>query len=203
MIMDEVLYSIAERVKNFAVIYLVDISEVPDFNKMYELYDPCTVMFFYRNKHFMIDLGTGNNKINWPLEDKVAQVTANPEPRGPIPHSHNTQLRPSEVPAAVAACTTERGCAGAADDGDGPTENGDGERCAGTTAATVEADGINGIRASIRLLQKASPTPVPPPLPPPDPAITPPPPTVLSDTVENDDMDRIIDTRPGGGVPGC
>lgn len=44
---------------------------------MYELYDPCTVMFFYRsvcsfhlhnlfiflhsNKHIMIDLGTGNN----------------------------------------------------------------------------------------------------------------------------------------------
>ena len=35
-------------VKNFAVIYLVDISEVPDFNTMYELYDPCTVMFFFR-----------------------------------------------------------------------------------------------------------------------------------------------------------
>lgn len=34
--------------KNFAVIYLVDITEVPDFNKMYELYDPCTVMFFFR-----------------------------------------------------------------------------------------------------------------------------------------------------------
>jgi DIM1 family U5 snRNP protein len=30
------------------VVYLVDISEVPDFNEMYELYDPCTVMFFYR-----------------------------------------------------------------------------------------------------------------------------------------------------------
>ncbi len=37
---------------------------------MYELYDPCTVMFFYRNKHMMIDLGTGNNnKINWAMED--------------------------------------------------------------------------------------------------------------------------------------
>ncbi len=32
------------------VIYLVDISECPDFNTMYELYDPCTVMFFFRNK---------------------------------------------------------------------------------------------------------------------------------------------------------
>ncbi|KAI0631408.1 4A/4B type thioredoxin-like protein [Trametes polyzona] len=61
MTMDETLYGVAEKVQNFAVIYLVDITEVPDFNKMYELYDPCTVMFFYRNKHIMIDLGTGNN----------------------------------------------------------------------------------------------------------------------------------------------
>lgn len=38
----------SRQVKNFAVIYLVDITEVPDFNKMYELYDPCTVMFFFR-----------------------------------------------------------------------------------------------------------------------------------------------------------
>ena len=29
------------------------------------------VMFFYRNKHIMIDLGTGNNnKITWPFHDK-------------------------------------------------------------------------------------------------------------------------------------
>ncbi|XP_025935606.1 thioredoxin-like protein 4A isoform X1 [Apteryx mantelli] len=62
-------------VKNFAVIYLVDITEVPDFNKMYELYDPCTVMFFFRNKHIMIDLGTGNNnKINWAMEDKQEMI---------------------------------------------------------------------------------------------------------------------------------
>ena len=61
--------------KNFAVVYLVDITEVSDFNKMYELYDPCTVMFFYRNKHIMIDLGTGNNnKINWALEDSREMV---------------------------------------------------------------------------------------------------------------------------------
>lgn len=75
MKMDEVLYTIADKVKNFAVIYLVDITECPDFNKMYELYDPCTTMFFYRNKHIMIDLGTGNNnKINWALEDKQEMV---------------------------------------------------------------------------------------------------------------------------------
>lgn len=34
MVQDENLYQIAEQVKNFAVIYLVDITQVPDFNKM-------------------------------------------------------------------------------------------------------------------------------------------------------------------------
>lgn len=91
--MDETLYGVSERVKNFAVIYLVDITQVPDFNKvssasnlsplqnevsnvfqilqMYELYEPCATMFFYRNKHIMIDLGTGNNnKINWAIDNK-------------------------------------------------------------------------------------------------------------------------------------
>ncbi len=80
--MDETLYGVSEKVQNFAIMYLVDITEVPDFNKMYELYDPCTLMFFYRyadrkdaaysrNKHIMIDLGTGNNnKINWAITDK-------------------------------------------------------------------------------------------------------------------------------------
>eukprot|EP01071_Lankesteria_metandrocarpae_P012275 Lankesteria_metandrocarpae@DN565_c0_g1_i1.p1 len=71
MKMDELLYKIAEDVKNFCAIYLVDISVVQDYNVMYELYDPVTVMFFYRNKHMMIDLGTGNNnKINWPMNNK-------------------------------------------------------------------------------------------------------------------------------------
>ena len=68
---DEILYRIADKVKNFAVIYLCDIDEVPDFNKMYELYDTVTIMFFFRNKHMMCDFGTGNNnKLNWVLEDK-------------------------------------------------------------------------------------------------------------------------------------
>lgn len=36
-----------------------------------ELYDPMTIMFFWRNKHMMCDFGTGNNnKLNWVLEDK-------------------------------------------------------------------------------------------------------------------------------------
>lgn len=46
--MDEVLAGVADQIKNFAVVFLVDVSEVPDFNTMYELYDPCTTMFFFR-----------------------------------------------------------------------------------------------------------------------------------------------------------
>ncbi|KAL8407859.1 hypothetical protein RB594_006606 [Gaeumannomyces avenae] len=61
MKMDEVLFKIADRVKNFAAVYVCDIDQVPDFNQMYELYDPMTVMFFFRNKHIMCDFGTGNN----------------------------------------------------------------------------------------------------------------------------------------------
>ncbi|CAO2650133.1 4A/4B type thioredoxin-like protein [Cucurbitaria berberidis CBS 394.84] len=75
MAQDEVLYKIADRVKNFCAIYLCDLDEVPDFKAMYELYDPCTVMFFFRNKHMMCDFGTGNNnKLNWVLEDKGEMV---------------------------------------------------------------------------------------------------------------------------------
>ena len=69
MQIDETLYKVAEEVSQFATIYLVDITEVPCFNTMYELYDPCTVMFFFRNRHIMVDFGTGNNnKITWAIE---------------------------------------------------------------------------------------------------------------------------------------
>lgn len=34
MTMDETLYAVAEKVQNYAVIYLTDITEVPDFNKV-------------------------------------------------------------------------------------------------------------------------------------------------------------------------
>ncbi|XP_048662654.1 thioredoxin-like protein 4A isoform X2 [Marmota marmota marmota] len=55
MKMDEVLYSIAEKEDPF-----------PAFEQL-------TLLF--RNKHIMIDLGTGNNnKINWAMEDKQEMV---------------------------------------------------------------------------------------------------------------------------------
>ena len=73
--MDEIFYNIAERIKKFAVIYLCDIDEVSEFNEMYELYDPMTTMFFFRNKHMMCDFGTGNNnKLNFVLEDEQEMI---------------------------------------------------------------------------------------------------------------------------------
>lgn len=66
--MDSLLQKVEYDVSLFASIYLVDISEVTGFNDLYELYDPCTVMFFYRNRHVKVDFGTGNNnKINFPV----------------------------------------------------------------------------------------------------------------------------------------
>jgi len=71
MAMDEMLAKLADLVKTFAVIYLVDITEVPDFNVMYELNDPWCVMFFHRNRHIMVDFGSGdNNKCNFLVRDK-------------------------------------------------------------------------------------------------------------------------------------
>ncbi|KAF1994819.1 thioredoxin-like protein 4a [Amniculicola lignicola CBS 123094] len=71
MVMDEMLSKIQGTIKNFAAIYTVDIDKVPEFTTMYELYDECTLMFFYRNKHITVDCGTGNNnKINFKVADK-------------------------------------------------------------------------------------------------------------------------------------
>ncbi|CDK29974.1 unnamed protein product [Kuraishia capsulata CBS 1993] len=75
MIMDEQLFAISEKIVKFAVVYLCDIDQVPDFNTMYELYDPMTIMFFFRNKHMMCDFGTGNNnKLNFVLDTKQELV---------------------------------------------------------------------------------------------------------------------------------
>ncbi|MCL4127168.1 UNVERIFIED_CONTAM: hypothetical protein GTU68_039471 [Idotea baltica] len=75
MQMDELIYKIAFKLSKFVVFYVVDTTKVPDFNTMYELYDPMTLMFFYRNRHMMIDTGTGNNnKITWVFEDKQEMI---------------------------------------------------------------------------------------------------------------------------------
>lgn len=35
------------------MLYVCDLDQVPDFKQMYELYDPVTLMFFFRNKHMV------------------------------------------------------------------------------------------------------------------------------------------------------
>ena len=101
MQMDEVLSSVAEKMKNFAVVYLVDISEVPDFNAMYELYDPCTIMFFFRNKVS----GEGREQVaGRGLAAGWCIVPSPPPPAPPVaaPQSKEITLRiNSSVPRAV------------------------------------------------------------------------------------------------------
>lgn len=75
MLVDEVLYGIAEQVRNFASIYVCDTAEVPDFNEMYELWDPVAIMFFYKNQHIMCDFGTGeNNKLTLVMTDPQKMI---------------------------------------------------------------------------------------------------------------------------------
>lgn len=61
MLMDKTLAGVVVKLQNMAVIYTVDIEDIPDFNKMYELYDPVCIMFFFKNRHIRVDVGTGNN----------------------------------------------------------------------------------------------------------------------------------------------
>eukprot|EP00461_Guttulinopsis_vulgaris_P002348 UN02349 len=64
---DDTLYKIQDVVRNICVIYTVDVvNKVTDFNVMYNLEDPMTIMFFYRNQHIQVDFGVGdNNKLTW------------------------------------------------------------------------------------------------------------------------------------------
>lgn len=66
---DALLVEVAPKVRKYCVIYVVDTNKVTEFNAIYELghdRDPFAVMFFYRNAHIRVDVGTGNiNKINF------------------------------------------------------------------------------------------------------------------------------------------
>lgn len=67
--MDALLEIMAPKVRKFCTIFTVDTTKVTEFNALYELghdRDPFAVMFFYRNTHIKVDLGTGNtNKLNF------------------------------------------------------------------------------------------------------------------------------------------
>merc|ERR1712100_92145 len=68
MLMDELLLSVQDAVKASCRMHLVDVQEVPDFCQQYELYDPCTLMFFFRGRHVQLELGVGDRyKITWPI----------------------------------------------------------------------------------------------------------------------------------------
>ena len=80
MTMDACLASIADRIKNYAVIYVVDITEVPWYNQMYELYDPCTLMFFFRNK-----VSNTTRTVGSTISSTVHPTRPNPDsPRCPL-----------------------------------------------------------------------------------------------------------------------
>jgi len=69
--MDEVINKSIESLNNIAVFYKMDLKTAEEVVSIYELIDPCSLMFFFRNKHIMVDLGTGNyNKINWLFNSK-------------------------------------------------------------------------------------------------------------------------------------
>lgn len=67
--MDALLQIMAPKVRKFCTIFTVDTTKVTEFNALYELghdRDPFAIMFFYRNTHIKVDLGTGNtNKLNF------------------------------------------------------------------------------------------------------------------------------------------
>jgi DIM1 family U5 snRNP protein len=52
MTMDETLYAVGEKVQNFAVIYLVDITQVPDFNKV----SACNLALLTIGRDFGLDV---------------------------------------------------------------------------------------------------------------------------------------------------
>jgi U5 snRNP protein, DIM1 family len=70
--MKNTLDRIGTRVSRFCTIYYVDTSKVTEFDALYELFadEPFALMFFYKNKHVKVDVGTGNNnKINFPVDE--------------------------------------------------------------------------------------------------------------------------------------
>lgn len=90
--MDVALVSIAPRVRNFCVVYAVNTLEVPDFDDLYELgeayhmdsdddagrvdnREPFAIIFFFRGKRLLVDVGSGNNnKLTRPVEDEAVLI---------------------------------------------------------------------------------------------------------------------------------
>ncbi|CAE7573716.1 Txnl4a [Symbiodinium natans] len=74
---DDILLSLSETVKEKCGFFLVDTDLVPDFTQQYELYDPCTLMFFFKGRHLQLELGLGERyKITWPIGGEKDTVIA-------------------------------------------------------------------------------------------------------------------------------
>merc|ERR1712118_538733 len=68
MLVDKVLVDVNPSVQAVCKIFLIDTQEVSDFNMEYELYDPCTLMFFFRGRHVELELGLGGKyKVTHPI----------------------------------------------------------------------------------------------------------------------------------------
>lgn len=67
--MDVLLQEIAHEVCLYSVILLVDVEAVPEFTDVYELYDPCTLRCFFRNKPLYLDVGYGlDTRVTWGVQ---------------------------------------------------------------------------------------------------------------------------------------
>mmetsp|Transcript_33242 Transcript_33242/g.74084 ORF Transcript_33242/g.74084 Transcript_33242/m.74084 type:complete len:143 (+) Transcript_33242:16-444(+) len=60
VLLDDLLLDAYPDIEPLCKIYLLDIQEVPEFTQQYELYDPCTLMFFYRSRHVQLEFGMGD-----------------------------------------------------------------------------------------------------------------------------------------------
>ncbi|RLN08956.1 hypothetical protein C2845_PM11G08530 [Panicum miliaceum] len=63
--LDAALAAAAERIGPVAALYAVDIDEVQGFNVMYELHQPCTLMFFYGYRHVDVRGLRGRDDVDW------------------------------------------------------------------------------------------------------------------------------------------
>ncbi|CAN6238252.1 unnamed protein product [Urochloa humidicola] len=63
--LDAALAAAGEQVAAVAVMYAVDTDEVTGYNEMYDLHGPCTVMFFYGNRHVDVRSVYGRDAVDW------------------------------------------------------------------------------------------------------------------------------------------
>ncbi|CAL4969137.1 unnamed protein product [Urochloa decumbens] len=63
--LDAALAAAGEQVAPVALLYAVDTDEVTGYNDMYQLHGPCTVMFFYENRHVDVRGDGDRDAVDW------------------------------------------------------------------------------------------------------------------------------------------